>query len=145
MKFTNFLKKTIAGIPVWFLLSVAVALGAVYTYTGVVSVQAKEPFPTILVTPTSVNLFPGESRLITISIKNIAPVTYGITVNTSITEPCSIEFNSVDGTITHIEENKFNITQGWGYIKYNLALPADAEGDATCSLDISIERGAPFS
>jgi hypothetical protein len=152
MKIPSFLKKTIAGIPVWFLLSVAVALGAVYTVSKTISVSAKEPF-SIIVEPTALNFYPGEYGLVKLKINNHASVTYGITVSTTadVEEPCVWEgYNSVDGQVINVvdaDQGKFNIAPGEGFIAYKVSLPADAEGTATCSVSLSytIERGAPFS
>jgi len=140
--------KTIAALAV---ISV-VAIAATYTVTQSILVTAQEPFSTTEVTPATITLYPGETKTVQLHITNDAPVTYGIvvTVTPSITGDCSWEgYQGVEGSITAYDaaNNKFNIATGDGYINYGVSLPANADGSATCTIDLSysIERQAEFT
>jgi hypothetical protein len=153
MKVPNFLKKTIAGVPIWFLLSVAIVLGAVYTVSQTISITAKEPFTSYIIEPTKFELYPGEEGTVQLKITNEAPVEYGIVVDITptITGPCIWQgYDSVDGIVITAyspSQGKFNIGTGEGYINYTLSLPTDVEAGTECSVELSysITRGPLFS
>jgi len=129
-----------------------VAAAATYTLTKTITLQAVEPLSISVSPEGTVNLYPGETKDVVITVTNNAPVSYGLTVNK--TGDCSVVDITVDGSVItayNTDEDQFNIvgTQDenpvTGTITYTIKLDESAGAGETCTFTVnSIERGAPF-
>ena len=134
-----------------------VAAAATYTLTKTITLQAQEPLSIDVSPEGTVTLYPGETKDVTVTVSNKAPVVYGLTVSKS--GECEIVDVTSDGTVitskntytNYDNDDTFNIAAGSeenpveGTITYTIKLSESAGAGETCTFTVdSIERGAPF-